>query len=59
MIVGGQTACTGHFNAREKAVFFIGVKAGWALELVWMFWRRDNSLVHTKIFKPQVFQYMS
>jgi hypothetical protein len=32
------TVCPGHFTAREKAVVFIEFEAGWALELVWMFW---------------------
>ena len=37
MDVTGQTVCTGHFTAREKALVFVVLEAGWALELVWMF----------------------
>jgi hypothetical protein len=39
--VSGQTVCTGHFTAREKA--------GWVLELVWMFWRKDSSFASAEI----------
>jgi hypothetical protein len=35
--------------ATEKAVFFIELEAGWALELAWMFWRKDSSLAPSKI----------
>jgi len=52
MVVSGQTVCTGHFTARDKALVFIKLEAGWALELVWMFWRRDSSLVPAKIWTP-------
>jgi hypothetical protein len=37
MDVSGQTVCTDHTTVREEALVFIGVEAGWALELVWMF----------------------
>jgi len=49
MDVGGQTVCPGHFTATEIAVVFIEFEAGWALELAWMFWRRDSSLAPSKI----------
>jgi hypothetical protein len=47
--VSGQIVFTGQFTARGKALVFIELEAGWALELVWMFWRRDGSLVLAKI----------
>jgi len=47
--VSGQTVFAGHFTAKEKAQVFIELEAGWVLELVWMFWRRDSSLVPAKI----------
>jgi hypothetical protein len=34
----------GHFTARKKALVFIELEAGWMLELVWMFWRRESSV---------------
>ena len=43
-----QTVCTGHFAARDMALVFIELDAGWVLELVWMFWRRDSSVVPAK-----------
>ena len=49
MDVSDQTVCTGHFTAREKAVVFFGLEAGWALELVWMFCGRDCSIASAKI----------
>jgi len=49
MDVIGQTACHGHLSAREKVLVFIDLETGWALELVWMFWRRDSSLASAKI----------
>jgi hypothetical protein len=49
MDVGGQTVCTGHFTAGEIALVFIELEAGWLLELVGMFWRRDSSLAPAKI----------
>ena len=49
MDVNGQTVYTGHFTAREKAVVLIELEAGWVLQLVWMFWRRDSSLALSKI----------
>jgi len=49
MVVSGQTVRPGHFTAREKALVFTKLEAVWALELVWIFWRRDSSLAPTKI----------
>jgi len=42
--------CSGHFTATEKGVVFIELQAGWALEMVWMFWRWDSSLASAKMF---------
>jgi len=47
--VSGKTVCPGHFTTRENALVIIEVEAGWALELVWMFWRRDSSLASATI----------
>ena len=47
MDVSGQTFCTGHFTATEKALVFIELEAGWVL--AWMFWRKDSSLAPSKI----------
>jgi len=47
MDVSDETQSPGHFTAREEAVVFIELEAGWELE--WMCWRRVNSLVPTKI----------
>jgi hypothetical protein len=33
----------------EKALVFIQLESGWVLELVWMFWRRDNSVAAATI----------
>jgi hypothetical protein len=33
MDVTGETQSPGHFNAREEAVVFIELEAGWAMEL--------------------------
>ncbi len=49
MDVSGQTVCPGHFTAREKGLVFIELEAGWVLEQVWMFWRRDSSVASAKI----------
>jgi hypothetical protein len=49
MDVGGQTVYPGHFTAREKALVFIELEAGWALEMARMFWRKDSSLSLSKI----------
>jgi len=49
MDVSVQTVCPGHFTATEKALVFIEMEAGWSLELVWMFCRRDSSLVPAEI----------
>jgi hypothetical protein len=51
MVVTGQTVCPGHFTARDKTLVFFELEAGWVLELVWMFWRRDVSLAPVKIFQ--------
>jgi len=51
MDVNGQTVCLGPFTAGEEALVFIELEAGWALERVWMFWRRDISLAPVKIFQ--------
>jgi len=49
MDVVGQTVCPGHFMAIGKTLVFIEVEAGWALELAWMFWRKDSSFAPSKI----------
>jgi len=49
MDVRGQTVCPVGFTAREKALVFIALEAGCALDLVWMFWTRDNSFVPAEI----------
>jgi hypothetical protein len=46
--VSGESLCPGHFTSREKALVFIELDVGWVLELVWMFWRRDNYLASAK-----------
>jgi len=51
MDAGGQSVCLGHFTAREKALVFIELEAEWALELAWMIWRKDSSLVPSKILQ--------
>jgi hypothetical protein len=47
MDVTGQPVCPGHFTARKKTLVSIELEAGW--EVVWMFWRRDSSVVPGKI----------
>jgi len=47
--VSGQTVCPGHFTARDKALVVIELEAGWVLELVWMFWKKDRSFAAAKI----------
>jgi hypothetical protein len=49
MDVKGQTVCPGHFTAREKGLVCIELEDWWALELVWMFWRRDSYLTSAKV----------
>jgi hypothetical protein len=49
MVVSCQAVCPGQFTAGEKAVVFIKLEAGWVLEQVWMFWRRDSSVATAKI----------
>jgi len=39
-------------------VVFIELDAGWVLELVWMFWRRDSSVVPAKILTPDIAVYI-
>ena len=46
MDVSGQTVCPGHLL---QALVFSGLETVWALELVWMFWRRESSLATAKI----------
>jgi hypothetical protein len=35
--------------ATGKALVFIELDARWLLEMAWMFWRKDRSLVPSKI----------
>jgi hypothetical protein len=56
--VGVRTVCTGHFTAREKALFFIELEAGWALELAWMFLRKNCSHAPSKISTPDLPAYI-
>jgi len=35
--------------AKEIALVFIGLEAGWVEELDWMFWRKDSSIAPSKI----------
>ena len=58
MDVSGQTVCTGHFIAREKALVFTELGVGWVLDLVWMFWRRDSSVAPAKIWTPDLPVYI-
>jgi len=53
--MSGQTVCTGHCTAGQKALVFIELEAGWVLELVWMFWRRDSVLLLSR-FEPRIFE---
>ena len=32
--------------------------AGWVLDLIWMFWRKDSSLVRTKIWNLDISEYI-
>jgi len=50
--------CPGHFTAREKVVVFIELEAGWALQLVWIFWRRDSYHAPAKILTPYLPAYI-
>jgi hypothetical protein len=58
MDVSGQTVRLGHFTATEIAEDFIDLDAGWALELVWIFWRRKNSIASAKICTPDIPAYI-
>jgi hypothetical protein len=49
MDVSGQTVCSGHFTATEKALIFIELEDGWVVEEAWMFWRKDCSLALSKM----------
>jgi hypothetical protein len=35
--------------SEKKLWFFIELEAGWVLELVWMFWRKDGYVAAAKI----------
>ena len=48
--MSNETQPPGHFSAREKALVYIELEAGWVLELVRLFWRRYNSLASAKIW---------
>jgi hypothetical protein len=39
MDVSDETQPSGHFSAKEKALVYIELEAGWVLELVWVYWR--------------------
>jgi hypothetical protein len=58
MDVSGQTVCPGHFTATGKALVFIKLEAGWALELVWMF-GDEIFLLLLSGFEIQMFQHIS
>jgi len=49
MDVSGQTVGTTHFTTSVKDVVLLELEAGWVLELVWLFWRTDSSLVRATI----------
>jgi hypothetical protein len=47
--VSVETQPPGDFSAREKALVYIELEAGWVLELVWVYWRRHGFLGSAKI----------
>ena len=51
----GQTVCPGHFTATDKALVFIELEAGWALELVSTF-GEEIVLLFLPKFELQIFQ---
>jgi len=56
--VSGQTVCTGHFTARDKALVLIELEAGWVLELVWASGEEIILLLLPR-FETQIFQPIS
>jgi hypothetical protein len=56
--LSGHTVCPGHFTAREMALVLVELEAGCALELAWMFWRKDSSLAPSKIWTPDFPAYI-
>ena len=51
--MSGQTALTTLLPEKK-----LELEAGWMLGLVWMFWRRDSSLVPAKIRTPDLPAYI-
>ena len=54
----GWAVCPDHFMATGKALVFIELEAEWALELAWIFWRKDSSLAASKIWTPNLLAYI-
>jgi len=53
---GGEwlTSRTFRFTPQERTPLRIGQEAGWALEPVWAFWRREKSLFLAGIRTPDL-----
>jgi len=49
MDMSDETLHPGHYTAREKALVFIELWAGWVLKLGWIFWGRHGCLAPVKI----------